>query len=387
MAEKKKEKSLSLQQLKNQINKQYGEGTITIASQATGMKLVRIPTGSLGLDCETGGGYPRGRITVIAGPESTGKSYLALLAIAEAQKMYPDEECWWIDYEGSFVNEWAENFNIDLDRLVIVRPGTSEQALDIATVLLERSDVPMVVIDSLASMAPTAEVEGGMDDMTMGLAARQNNKFFRKAQSAFNRGSIEDGDNLKPAFIIINQLRDTMDKYKPETMPGGRGQNFAASIIIWVRVDNQNRYLEKQPDGSEKYVGHAIKFKTEKNKTFPPKRTGTFDIYVDESNKGFKAGQVDNFKETIVYAVKWGVIERAGAWYTILGNQEWRFQGGAKVLEFLLENKDVMDIVQQKVKTLATSSIRQGNAEMTIITDDGKEVDLDTGEILSEQED
>ena len=215
-------KPLSMQQLKNSINKQYGEGTITKASEAIAMKLVRIPTGSLSLDCETGGGYPRGRLTVIAGPESSGKSYLAYKAVSEAQKMYPDQECWWIDQEGSFVNEWASNFSIDLDRLNVVRPNTAEQALDITTVLLDRQDIPLVVYDSIAASAPSAEVEGSIEDFTMGLMARQNNKFFRKAQAAFNRGSLIEEDNLKPALIMINQLRDTMDKYKPETMPGGK---------------------------------------------------------------------------------------------------------------------------------------------------------------------
>lgn len=210
----------SLQQLKNAINKKYGEGTITRASEAVSMKLVRIPTGSLTLDCEIGGGYPRGRLTVIAGPESSGKSFLAYKAIAEAQRMYPDQECWWIDQEGCFENEWASNFGIDLDRLNVVRPATAEQALDITTVLLDRDDIPMVVYDSIAASAPSAEVEGSIEDFTMGLMARQNNKFFRKAQSAFNRGSLTE-QNLKPALLMINQLRDTMDKYKPETMPGG----------------------------------------------------------------------------------------------------------------------------------------------------------------------
>lgn len=380
---------MSLQQLKNSINKKYGAGTITTASEAISMKLVRIPTGSLTLDAETGGGYPRGRITLIAGPESTGKSFLAFLAVAEAQKMYPDQECWWIDYEGAFQNEWAENFGVDLSRLEVVRPGTSEQALDIATVLLERSDIPLVVIDSLASMSPTAEVEGGMEDMTMGLSARQNNKFFRKAQSAFNRGALTDEDNLKPAFIVINQLRDTMDKYKPETMPGGRGQNFASSITIWVRVASaKDRYTETQ-NGEEVYVGHAITFKTEKNKTFAPKRVGKFDIYVAESNNGFKAGQVDRLKEIITYAVKWDIIKKSGSWFTILDNPEWKFQGGALVLDFLRDNPEVAEEVAKKVLVIATSSIKQvkTNAEETTLVDDqGREIDPETGEILNDGE-
>src|SRR5690606_10963932 len=126
----------------------YGQGTITTASKAIAVNVKRIPTGSFALDCETGGGYPRGRITLIAGQFSAGKSFLGYKAIAEAQKMYPDQDPWWIDQEGSFEGSWAEKFGIDLERLEVVRPATSEQALDIATVLLGRNDIPLIVIDS-----------------------------------------------------------------------------------------------------------------------------------------------------------------------------------------------------------------------------------------------
>lgn len=378
-------KPLSMQQLKNAINKQYGEGTITKASEAISMKLVRIPTGSLTLDCETGGGYPRGRLTLIAGPESSGKSFLAYKAVKEAQKMYPDQECWWIDQEGCFENEWASKFGIDLDRLNVVRPNTAEQALDIATVLLERPDIPLVVYDSIAASAPSAEVEGSIEDFTMGLMARQNNKFFRKAQSAFNRGSLIEEENLKPALLMINQLRDTMDKYKPETMPGGRGQNFTASIIVWVRVGD--RYIEKKADGTELYVGHQLKFKTEKNKTFPPKRTGVFDIYVAQSNDGFDAGEIDRLKEIITYAVRWDIIKKAGSWFTILDNTDWKFQGGAQVLEFLRDNPEIAEEVAKKVLVIATATVKKdlnSMEEITLVTDEGLEINPETGEIISD---
>jgi recombination protein RecA len=386
--EKKSKKPQSIQQLKNAINKQYGNGTLTVASEAIAMKLTRIPTGSLSLDVETGGGWPRGRLSIIAGPESSGKSFVAYHAVRECQKMYPDQDPWWIDQEGSFVAEWAEKFGIDLNRLNLVRPDNAENALDIVTVLLDRSDVPLVVYDSIAASAPSAEVEGGMEDFTMGLMARQNNKFFRKAQAAFNRGSMEDENNLKPALIMINQLRDTMDKYKPETMPGGRGQNFTASIIVWVRPGSGNeRYIEKQDDGTELYVGHALKFKTEKNKTFSPKRSGQFDIYVENSKTGFGPGQIDRLKEIITYAVRWDIIKKAGSWFTILDNEEWKFQGGKLVLEFLRENPEVAEEIANKVVAIATSTIKKAESyqeKVTVLTEDGKEVDPDTGEVIAD---
>lgn len=370
-----------IEKLKKEINKKYGTGTITTASKAVAVKVKRIPSGSFALDCETGGGYPKGRITIIAGPFSAGKSFLAYKAIAEAQKMYPDQDPWWIDQEGSFEGEWASKFGIDLDRLEVVRPATSEQALDIATVLIGRSDISLVVVDSLAAMSPKGEVEGSMEDFTIGLAARQNNKFFRKAQAVLNMGNLEE-DIEKPALIIINQLRDTMDKYKPETMPGGRGQEYASSLTIFVRTGD--KYIEKKDDGTEVYVGHQLKFKTEKNKTFAPKRTGIFDIYVAEANNGFQAGQIDRLKEIITYAVRWDVIKKAGSWFTILGNEDWKFQGGAQVLEFLRDNQEIAEEVAGKVLAMATTTTKQSTEELEYVTEDGKTVDPETGEILSE---
>lgn len=372
-----------IEKLKREINKKYGQGTITTASKAIAVKVKRIPTGSFALDCETGGGYPRGRITIIAGQFSAGKSFLGYKAIAEAQKMYPDQDPWWIDQEGSFEGSWAEKFGIDLDRLEVVRPATSEQALDIATVLLGRNDIPLVVIDSLAAMSPKGEVEGSMEDFTMGLSARQNNKFFRKAQAVLNIGNLEE-DIDKPAVIIINQLRDTMDKYKPETMPGGRGQEYASSLTIFVRVGD--RYIEKKDDGTEVYVGHQVKFKTEKNKTFSPKRTGVFDIYVSEANNGFQAGEIDRLKEIITYAVRWDVIKKAGSWFTILDNLDWKFQGGAQVLEFLRENEEIANEVAGKVLAMATSTTKKNEGELSYVTEDGKTIDPETGEVLSDGE-
>jgi recombination protein RecA len=373
-----------IEKLKKDINKKYGQGTITTASKALAVNVKRIPTGSFALDCETGGGYPKGRITIIAGMPSTGKSFLAYKAVAEAQKMYPNTDPWWIDQEGSFEGEWASKFGIDLDRLEVVRPATAEQALDIATVLIGRTDIPLIVIDSLAAMSPKGEIEGSMEDFTMGLAARQNNKFFRKAQAMLNIGNLEE-EIEKPAVIIINQLRKTMDKYNPETMPGGMGQEFASSLTILVRTGD--RYVEKKDDGTEVYVGHQVKFKTEKNKTFAPKRTGVFDIYVGEANNGFVAGEIDRLKEIITYAVRWDVIKRGGSWYTILGDENMKFQGGDKVLEFLRDNDDVREEVANKVLAIATGSLKiDPNEPTTIVTEDGKEIDPETGEVLKDGE-
>lgn len=372
-------KKMTIQQLKDKINKKYGEGTITTASKAQALQLERIPTGSLSLDIETGGGYPRGRITIIAGDYSVGKSFMGFKAVAEAQKKYPEETAWWIDNEGAFIPEWAEKFGIDLDRLEVVRPATSEQALDIVIALLQRDDVSIIVFDSIASSSPTAELEASMEETTVALQARLFNKFFRKAQAVLNIGNLEEKQK-KPALLMINQLRSTMDKYSPETKPGGRGQDFHSSIEIYLK--RGDRFIETRDDGTDVYVGHTVKFKTEKNKTFPPKRAGQFDIYVDDSETGFKAGDIDRLKEIISFAVRWDIIQKRGAWFTILDNPEWKFQGGPKVLEFLRENEEARLEVERQVMAVALNESKRGQKEL--VTEDGRRVDPETGEILDE---
>ena len=214
--------SSELQKTINAINKKFGAGTITTGDKAVAMKIKRIPTGSFSLDCETGGGYPEGRITLIAGPFSSGKSFLAYKAVKEAQDKYPSKIAMWIDQEGCFDNDWAENFGIDLSRLDVVRPATAEHALDITLAFMQSPEVSIIIVDSLAAMTNTKELEKSMSDsQAMGGNAKMNNEFFRKAQAIFNMGGLEE-EKEQPAVIIINQLRDSMDQYKPEVLPGGK---------------------------------------------------------------------------------------------------------------------------------------------------------------------
>jgi len=372
-----------LQETLKAINKKYGAGTITTGNKAVAVKLKRIPSGSFSLDCELGGGYPEGRITVIAGPYSSGKTFLAYKAISEGQKKYPDKIAIFIDQEGTFDANWAENFGIDLERLEVVRPATAEHGFDIMTALIQSPYISVIVLDSLAAMTSTKELEKSMEDsQAMGGNAKMNNEFFRKAQGILNMGSLEE-EKEQPAIIIINQLRDSMDMYKPEVLPGGRGQQFFASIILYVRIGE--RYIEKKPDGREIYVGHQIKFKTDKNKTFPPKRQGMFDIYVDESNLGFNAGEIDRLKEVITYAIFWGIIGKSGSWFTILDNPEWKFQGASRVIDFLRENDDVREEVEKQVMAIALNNKKPNSTEeITYETEDGRKIDPETGEILEE---
>lgn len=374
-----------LEQTLKAINKRYGEGTITTANKAVSIKLKRISSGSFALDCEIGGGFPEGRITLLTGDFSSGKSFVAYKAISEAQKKYPNKIAILIDQEGAFDADWAETLGVDLERLEIVRPATAEQAYDIMTALMQSPHISMIVLDSLAAMTSNKELEKSMEDsQAMGGNAKINNEFLRKAQAILNMGSLEQ-EKEQPAIIIINQLRDSMDMYSPEVIPGGRGQKFFSSILIKIR--RGEKFIEKQEDGREVYVGHEVKFKVEKNKTFPPHRQGTFDIYVAKSNKGFKAGDIDRLKEVVMYAIYWGIIKRAGSWMTILDNPEWKFQGSTRVIEFLRENEDVLEEVERQVMAIALTTRRNSGDEPTsYVLDDGREIDPDTGEILSDNE-
>jgi recombination protein RecA len=386
-------KKKTLDALMRGINKKYGAGTISLAGKAVALEVERIPSGSFGLDCELGGGWPRGRISLVAGPFSVGKSFLAYLAVAEAQKKYPNETPIWIDQEGVFEPSWASKFGIiiadpDADEkdvpvnaLRVVRPDSAESALDITLEFIDCPGISIIVYDSIAANSPKDEIEASMEDWTMGLAARLNNKFFRKSQAILNIGSLTDTGNKKPAIFMINQLRKTMDKYKPEVLPGGEGQGFFASIIVWLRQGE--RFLEGRENGQEdEYVGHEIKFKTEKNKTFPPKRQGSFDIYVTDSDTGFRAGQVDRLKEVVSYGIYWGVIRKSAAWFYVDGVEK-PFNGGDKMLEFLRTSPEHVAQIEKAVMALALSKVNKQDIGPATYTDEkGRVIRVDTGEVV-----
>lgn len=359
-----------IKEIMTKINKRYGEGKVTLAGQAARLNIKRIPTGSFTLDVETGGGYPLARVSIIAGPYSSGKTFMALKAVSEAQKMFADKNPVWIDAEGVFSEEWAKRLGVITDpeapnALILVRPSTSEEALDIASVFVMEESVSIIVYDSLAATSPKDEIEGSMEDWTMGLGARLNNKFFRKIQGLLNTGSLNE-DIHRPAILMINQTRKTMDKYRPETMPGGEGQFFFSSLIIWFRTGDR---IEAKLEGSPEPVpvGQQIKFKTEKNKTFPPKRTGTFDIYFDDTDI-FKAGDIDRLKEVTEYAIKYGVVEQAGAWFFLNRGTEHekKFQGKPALITFLRENPRMMEKIEKTVMDIAFQRVDPETGEVLI---------------------
>lgn len=361
------------------INKKFGSGSIVRASEAKALVVKRVPSGSFAMDIEMGGGYPMGRIITIAGQYSASKTTIAIHAVKQFLRAVLDKEAAWVAIE-EFDLDWARNILTpeEMSRLQIVRPQTAEAALDIVDVLIRSGEISLVVVDSLAAIVPTAEVEGSVEDWTMGLAARLNGKFFRKANSGLSQTDLTDDTSLPCTVIVLNQLRETMDKYKPETMPGGRAQGFFSSVILWLRIGE--RYKRKD-EGSGKDVIYAqeVKFKTEKNKTFAPFRQGTFDLYVDHNDAGIPVAHIDRLKEVVTYAIYWGVIRRGGAWYYI--GTDLKFQGSEAVLRALREDDDLRQRVESEVLHIAL----QGKAKKEIIqTKDGEEVDLETGEIITE---
>lgn len=372
------EKKMTLQQTLNAINKKFGTGTIVKASEARSLVIRRVPTGSFALDVELGGGYPVGRIIAIAGAYSASKTTLALHAVRNFLLAFPNKNAVWEDAEGAFDPEWASAIVGEelLDRLILLQPKTSESGMDVADVLIRSGEVCLFVLDSLAATVPTAEVEGSVEDWTMGLAARLNGKFLRKAQAGLTVADLTDEEELPCTVLILNQLRDTMDKYKPEIMPGGRALGFFASIIIFLRVGERYK-IKDSASGKEIVVGQEVKFKTEKNKTFPPFRTGSYDLYVDDRNvQGITPSQIDRLKEVMTYAIYWGVIQRRGAWYYI--GEELKFQGGEALLEGLRTDVALQKRVEEQVMAIAL----QGKAKAQILPTETRKIDYETGEIL-----
>jgi recombination protein RecA len=366
-----------------EINKKFGAGSIVRASEAKALVVKRVSTGSFAVDVEMGGGYPVGRIITIAGQYSASKTTFAIHGVKQFLLAFPHKDAAWIAIE-EFDLDWAKNILTDeeLERLVIVRPQTAEAALDIADVLIRSGEVSVVVVDSLAAIVPTAEVEGSIEDWTMGLAARLNGKFFRKANSGLAQGDLTDDSDLPCTVIVLNQLRDTMDKYKPETMPGGRAQGFFSSVILWLRIGE--RFKVKDEESKKEMVyAQEVKFKTEKNKTFAPFRQGTYDLYVDKNTKGIPIGHFDRLKEVATYAIYWGVIKRKGPWYYI--GTDMKIQGGEALVAALRDNDELRERIESETMAIATSG-KSKKEVTTHETAEGNqmEVDEESGEILSE---
>ncbi len=311
------------------IDKQFGKGSIMRMGEKASMAIETIPTGALALDLALGvGGLPRGRVVEIYGPESSGKSTLAMHVVAEAQRN--GGICAYIDAEHAMDPLYARAIGVDVDQLLISQPDTGEQALEIADMLVRSGALDVVVIDSVAALTPRAEIEGDMGDTHVGLQARLMSQALRKLTANLNRTNT--------IMVFINQLREKIGVMfgSPETTPGGRALKFYSSVRLDIRR------IESIKDGVE-VVGSRTRVKVVKNKVAPPFRQAEFDIMY---GKGIsREGSV------LDLSVDMGIVKKSGAWFTYDGEQ--LGQGRENAKSFLTDNPEIMVEIAEKLRVAA----------------------------------
>lgn len=323
--ENQQQKEKALKSVLDKIEKTFGKGSIMNMASQEIEDIEVIPTGSLNLDIALGvGGYPKGRIVEIYGPESSGKTTLAIHAIAECQKQGGFAAI--IDAENAFDRSYAEALGVDLSKLWISQPDTGEQALDIAENLIRSSAMDLIVIDSVAALTPKGEIEGDMGENRVGLHARLMSQALRKLAGIINR--------TKTTCIFINQLREKIGAYgNPETTTGGNALKYYAS----VRLDIRKSTPIKDADGE--VIGNLTKVKVAKNKVAPPFRRAEFDIMF---GKG-----ISKVGEIVDVGADLDIIRKSGSWYsyedTKLG------QGRDKAIEVLNENPDLLELIENQI--------------------------------------
>ena len=326
-SEKQKALLLTLEKLE----KQYGKGTVMKLGDNNIVQADVISTGSLGLDLALGiGGIPKGRIIEIYGPESSGKTTLAIHAIAQAQKR--GGICAIIDAEHAFDKKYAEALGVDTDNLYITQPDDGEQALDIAEQLIRSAAIDLVVVDSVAALMPRSEIEGEMGDSKMGLHARLMSQAMRKLTGAISKTSC--------SCIFINQLRDKIGVMfgSPETTTGGNALKFYASIRLDIRRAGQIK------DKEGNVIGNNTKVKVVKNKLAPPFKIAEFDIMF---GKG-----VSKEGEIVDMGADLGIMQKSGAWYSYEGQKIG--QGRDQVKQLLLDNPGLADEIEGKIREKLT---------------------------------
>ena len=343
------EKKKALEAAMSQIEKQFGKGSVMKLGEFKAMEIEAIPTGALSLDMALGiGGVPRGRIIEVFGPESSGKTTLALHVVAEAQKM--GGEAAFIDAEHALDPVYAKKLGVDIDNLIVSQPDTGEQALEITEALVRSGALDVVVVDSVAALVPKAEIDGEMGDSHMGLQARLMSQALRKLAGAINKS--------KTVLIFINQLREKIGVMfgNPETTTGGRALKFYASVRLDIRkIENIKQ------DGEVK--GNRVRVKVIKNKVAPPFREAEFDIVYGEGIS--KAGNI------LDMAVNMDIIEKSGSWFSYDGNRIG--QGRENVKKYLKENPEILADVEQKVRANFAKAFQDSlGEELPEVDEDGE---------------
>lgn len=320
------DRKAALEMALKQIEKQFGKGSIMKMGEQTETKISTVPSGSLALDAALGvGGYPRGRIIEIYGPESSGKTTVALHAIAEVQAK--GGQAAFIDAEHALDPAYAQKLGVNIDELLLSQPDTGEQALEIAEALVRSGAIDIIVIDSVAALVPKAEIEGEMGDSHVGLQARLMSQALRKLSGAINKS--------KTIAVFINQIREKVGIMfgNPETTPGGRALKFYSTIRLEVRR------AETLKQGND-MVGNKTKIKVVKNKVAPPFRTAEVDIMYGEGIS--KEGEIIDLGSEL------DIVSKSGSWYSY--NDERLGQGRENAKLFLKENPKIRLEIQQKIR-------------------------------------
>jgi recombination protein RecA len=346
------ERDQALEMALGQIEKQYGKGAIMRLGEHGNVGVAAIPTGALALDLALGiGGLPRGRVVEIFGPESSGKSTLAMHVVAEAQRN--GGVCAYIDAEHAMDPVYAAAIGVNVDDLLISQPDTGEQALEITDMLIRSGALDVVVIDSVAALVPRAEIEGEMGDTHVGLQARLMSQALRKLTANLNRSNT--------ICVFINQLREKIGVMfgSPETTPGGRALKFYASVRLDIRR------IESIKDGAE-ITGNRTRVKVVKNKCAPPFKQAEFDIMY---GKG-----ISREGSLLDVGVDLGLVKKSGAWFTYEGEQLGQGRENAKT--FLSENVDMMVEISERIRQeVGIEPVDE--TELDITADDEESVDVD----------
>jgi len=325
-----KEKEAKLKALKltlDKMDKTYGKGTVMKMSDQAVVDIDAISTGSLGLDLAMGvGGYPRGRVIEIYGPESSGKTTLTLHAIAEAQKKGGIAA--FIDAEHAFDRTYAQNLGVDIENLIISQPDNGEQALEITDNLIRSGAIDIIVIDSVAALTPKSEIEGEMGDSKMGLHARLMSQALRKLTSSISKTNC--------TVIFINQLREKIGVMfgNPETTTGGNALKFYASVRLDIRRSTQIK------DSNSNVMGNKTRVKVVKNKVAPPFKMAEFDIMYGEG--------ISKIGEIIDIGVDYEIVKKSGSWFSYEDTKLGQGRDAVKIL--LKDNPDLMEELEEKIK-------------------------------------
>ena len=353
------EKQKALEAALGQIEKQFGKGSVMKLGEFKAMNVEAIPTGALSLDIALGiGGIPKGRIIEVYGPESSGKTTLALHMIAEAQKK--GGEAAFIDAEHALDPVYAKHLGVDIDNLIVSQPDTGEQALEIAEALVRSGAIDIIVVDSVAALVPKAEIDGDMGDAHVGLQARLMSQALRKLAGVINKSNS--------VIVFINQLREKVGIMfgNPETTPGGRALKFYASVRMDIRkVENIKQ------DGD--VVGNRVRVKVVKNKVAPPFREAEFDIVY---GKGIsKSGNI------LDLGINLGLIDKSGSWFGYNGNRIGQGRENAK--KYLEDNPEIMQEVEDKIRKNFDEAFEQSLGEEVV--DEEQDIEPDDNEFDDEE--